>query len=199
MIASWLASHWYWFIGAAFLVACVTQPALVWKLRWQVALAAACALAVMQWMAVNEQKGRNTELQGKLDAHALREAKAAQEAIEAAQAREHQLNEKLHLIDLAHDEEMRNALAQKDAVIAGLRSGAISLRPRFTCPKPTPGAAAGAGVRDDAAGGGLRIEDAEFLVSESERADANTRQLNKCQATVTSLVDFIEGRTAARP
>lgn len=197
MIVSWVASHWYLLLGPAFIALCVLQPALVWRFKWQLALAAVAALAVMQWMAVNEQRGRNTQLQGELDAYALREARAAVEAIESAQAREHRLNEQMHLIDLVHEEEMRNALAKKDATIACLRNGTCRVRDRFTCPKPTTGKATDPGVSDGAEASGLRIEDAEFLVSESERADANTRQLTQCQATVSRLVDFIEGVAAA--
>lgn len=70
------------------------------------------------------------------------------------------------------------------ALTADLRSGALKLRERFTCPARVPGAAASPGVGDEAAAGGLSGEDAEFLVSEASRADEVARQLTACQAII---------------
>lgn len=70
-----------------------------------------------------------------------------------------------------------------------VRTGAISLRDRFTCPSTTnnssnsvPNTAASASTDNAIEKRGLQREDAEFLISESNRADEIVRQLTSCQA-----------------
>lgn len=74
------------------------------------------------------------------------------------------------------------------ALTADLRSGAIRLRDRFTCPAAArvPGAAANPRGSDEAAAGGLLAEDAQFFVSEAGRADEVARQLTACQGILSA-------------
>lgn len=78
----------------------------------------------------------------------------------------------------------RDANAQIDRLLGGLRDGTERLRGRFQCPPAAgvPQAAAGTGGGGGAEGAGLRREDAEFLVREAGRADDVVRQLTACQA-----------------
>lgn len=86
---------------------------------------------------------------------------------------------------VAYDTEETRIAREADTArtIAGLRAGTVKLRPRFQCPRVDRPAAPAAGS-DDAAEGGLQIEDAEFLVREADRADGIVQQLTACQAVV---------------
>lgn len=91
-------------------------------------------------------------------------------------------------LDLKHTKEMNDEKTKAEKRIADVRAGVYRLRPQFTCTGSNGRAASGAsqasvstGVGDAAAAGGLRNEDAEFLVSESERADTIVRQLSAAQ------------------
>lgn len=78
-------------------------------------------------------------------------------------------------------EENERAKVDVDKLVAGLRSGTERLRSRFQCPSAVPGTSPASSGGDEAAEGGLRGEDAEFLVREAERADTIVRQLTSCQ------------------
>lgn len=94
-------------------------------------------------------------------------------------------------LDERFTHEIETAKRRAAADLAAVRDGTVRLRDRFTC-TPTPAGPSGTaadpgattGVGDDAQAGGLRREDAAFLISESDRADEVTRQLQACQAIV---------------
>ena len=100
--------------------------------------------------------------------------------------------DELSAIDANNLKAKDNEITSRDAVIAGLRSGAIGLRDRFTCPavgngpgnQLLPFLAPSTGQRDEASSGGLQAEDAEFFIQESSRADEVVKQLQACQAVV---------------
>lgn len=91
-------------------------------------------------------------------------------------------------LDAKYQQEIADAQANAERTIADLRSGALVLRKRLAAGEcPAEHHSRPAGGRDDRAATGLRVEDAEFLVRESQRADQNTRQLSACQAYVRTL------------
>ena len=97
------------------------------------------------------------------------EQKAAQQVSE--------IESKLH-------EQNIQASANQAKLINGVRTGTISLRDRFTCPdaNSVPDVTTSTSRDITTEKRGLQREDAEFLVSESERADEVVRQLTACQA-----------------
>lgn len=164
--------------------------ALLWRFKWQVLLVAALGLALWQRDVANG-------LREDIAAHALEDERAAG----AAKADKLQAEtaarevERIHVDEMAaiaaqHEQEKQHALAEKDAVIAGLRDGTYRLRTRLAAAGATADLAAqvgaAAGIGDGAAQTGLRIEDAEFLLSEASRADDVVRQLTACQAVIVS-------------
>lgn len=98
--------------------------------------------------------------------------------------------EALANIDSAYQQGRADAQADTARTIADLHSGAIGLRERFTCPNTAqasglPKASTSTGQRDAASAGGLRAEDARFLVQLADQADQVAQQLKACQAIVT--------------
>jgi hypothetical protein len=89
---------------------------------------------------------------------------------------------------LADNLRKENERAKQDAdrTIADLRRGTIRLRSRFTCPSTVSQAAGSASGSDETRESGLRSEDAEFLISESARADGVARTLQACQAILAA-------------
>lgn len=89
----------------------------------------------------------------------------------------------------AHKQELKDALARKDRIIAGLRTGALQLQPWWECPSVLP--AAGSVIGADAAGDGSRADEGAYLraaghaenIYQFARADTWIRSL---QAEVTA-------------
>jgi hypothetical protein len=94
----------------------------------------------------------------------------------------------LYAADRQLIETQHNEITSRDATIAGLRVGSVSLRDRFAChaaaDERVSSAAAGTGQRNAAQAGGLQREDAEFLVRLASDADQVAHQLAACQAVV---------------
>lgn len=107
-------------------------------------------------------------------------AQAVAGAQAQARQKEHRAAAKFAAIDDKHQKEIQHVAETRERTIAGLRSGALRLRPQFTC--SVSEAAAGTSVGDGGEKAGLSREDAEFLVSESARADEIVVQLAACQA-----------------
>lgn len=90
-------------------------------------------------------------------------------------------------IDKTHTERLKNVQAKNRADLAVLRNGALQLHNRFICPdagSTVPATGTSPGLGNGTSGGGLRIADAEFLVSEADRADGAVIQLQACQAII---------------
>lgn len=165
-------------------------PMVLWNwlrsVPWQVW--AALGLCVALWAFGHwRYNAGQAEVQTRWDAaEAVHEAnaKAAREAAAITEAR--------YRADYAaaaakFNQENADALAERDAVIAGLRAGTVRLRERFKCPPASlPGTSPGAGGSDGASGGGLLDEDAEFLVRFAGEADTAARRLTACQAILRS-------------
>lgn len=160
------------------------KGALAWlaRLPWQVWAVAALCVALWAFGHWRYSEGR-AEVQARWDAAEAVHAANAKAALEAAA-----INEARHRAEYAaaaarFNQENADALAERDAVIAGLRAGTVRLRERFRCPPPgvspapaDPEGSAGAG------GGGLLDEDAVFLVRFAGEADTAARRLTACQA-----------------
>ena len=87
-------------------------------------------------------------------------------------------------VDQKYFKELKNVQAKNKADLAALRNGALQLRDRFICPDAggsRPSTLTGSGMGNGTGTGGLRITDAEFLVSEADRADGIVIQLQACQ------------------
>ena len=95
--------------------------------------------------------------------------------------------ERLARIDKQLTKDQTNALAKRDRTIADLRSGAVRLRQKFTCPAQSgvlPQAAAGQPGDQSASGGGLSEQAAEFLIRFASDADKAVNTLTACQAAL---------------
>lgn len=101
------------------------------------------------------------------------------EAEQKAARKVSEIESKLH-------EQNTKASADQAKLLNDVRSGTVSLRDRFTCPATqsigVPATPTSTSGDHGAEKRGLQREDAEFLVSESERADEVVRQLTACQA-----------------
>lgn len=89
----------------------------------------------------------------------------------------------------AYQKDLQNAKIKNDAVVAGIRAGAVRLRDPGTRPVCTGGSAPdsatpGAVGHNGPTTGELSHELAEFLTSEAGRADDIVRQLTACQAVI---------------
>lgn len=113
----------------------------------------------------------------------LQQIAAMQMALNTA-ARQKQ--EAIAAIDAHYQQVMIDDQKINDATIASVRSGALKLRKRFTCPavraNPVPKTADSSGSGNGSAKGGLQPSDAEFLIQLADRADAVVHQLDACQA-----------------
>lgn len=95
-------------------------------------------------------------------------------------------------LDQKHTKEMKDAKAEAQRTIDGLRSGAVRLRSQYAC---TPGgtgspasgvpkAGTSTGMGDGATGRGFGIEDATAVFGAADEGDGWARQLLACQAIV---------------
>lgn len=101
-------------------------------------------------------------------------------------------------LDKKHTEERERAKTEYQNTIASLRAGNLSVRPRLTCPATASNVATSTGVSDDQAPAGLQVQDAEFLLSEAERADEVVRQLTEAQDIIVQLQDALEKLTGQK-
>lgn len=125
--------------------------------------------------------GEKTELERKLDKQAKDHAEWIAKQLVAQQA-------ELAGIDKKNTEDRARAKKEYEHTIADLRAGNLQLHNRFVCPKVTSPATASTGVDNAETPTGLQVQDAEFFVSESERADEVVRQLTAAQEVIESLL-----------
>lgn len=177
---SWIASHWYWFVGAGVLAAILANPAMAWRFKWQLALVAVTGLAVIQWMAADSLRKRLIDLD-------LKSANAALDAEKAARDAERKRVEDMAALELVLTKENTDALLYRDNLIASLRAGAQRVRNDRKCPSSRP-AQAGAGVGTNPAPEGVYLppEAQERVLRIGAEADDVVRQLTACQAVITS-------------
>ena len=113
----------------------------------------------------------------------LKQLAAMQMALNTA-ARQKQ--EAIAAMDAQYQQVITNDQKANAAAIAAIRSGALKLRQRFTCPagrtNSVPKTANSSGVSNGPAKSGLQPADAEFLVRLADRADTVVHQLDACQA-----------------
>lgn len=89
-------------------------------------------------------------------------------------------------IDKNYTEKLGNVQAKNKADLAAIAAGTLQLRDQFVCNPNMSGIGLSSGMGNGETGGGLRSEDAAFLISESDRADAITIQLQTCQQILLS-------------
>jgi len=179
-----LAHNLWWVLGLLVMAAAIAAPALLWRLRWPVAVAIACAFAAVFWLRANDL---DRQL---LQAHADRAdqaAKRAQFAIGALQRR--------RALDADHAEAVASLTAEYkrdnddaqhaiDDLRRRVRAGDVQLRDRFRCPvtaaeqQPAPGAGAAAGGTAGEARSGLLPADVDVLLGLAAEADAVVRERN---------------------
>jgi hypothetical protein len=116
--------------------------------------------------------------------HATELAALQQQARDSEHAHAQQLAD----IDQQHQKDIQHEISSRDAVIADLRAGTVSLRKRFTCAaagnERVPSTATSTSGSDAAGAGGLSADDASVLVRLASRADEVALQLQACQAVV---------------
>lgn len=142
-----------------------------------------------QLVAIGELNSAHNSTLARINT-AHRSALAAEQA--RARITEQQHAQRMAILDQEHTEALENARNQTERDIDSVRTGTISVRDRFTCPagsdraadSGTGNAGPAPGIRDAAQTGGLRPEDAAFLIRLADEADAVVRQLSACQAIV---------------
>lgn len=92
-------------------------------------------------------------------------------------------------IDKTNAEKLRHVQQKNKSDLAALRSGALQLHNRFICPD-AGGVVSETGtntsVGDGTSRSGLRTEDAEFFIAESDRADEIVIKLQACQQLLSA-------------
>ena len=137
--------------------------------------------------------GLETDVANERAAHAATKAEGAEVLRDLAQRaatvatlvreREGQVQRDTAANDETHRKETSRALAEKDRLIADLRSGAVQLRDEWRCEVPAgaaghhPDAAAAAGAGGEAAGFDLRAQGAAAFIEDGAVADAWIRWL----------------------
>lgn len=118
---------------------------------------------------------------------------ASKEYAEYKLAKEREMSKAVHEVEIKHQQEQDHAKEEYNRVIANLRAGNLQLRKKFTCPprSANPAEAGSVGEGEEA---GLSREDAEFLISEANRADEVTRELNLAKEYIAVLEKIINGR-----
>lgn len=134
-------------------------------------LLAASIFAVVQTLRLYEAKEDYTTLEANY-------AKAREKGLSDQLADERRHSEQLAKIAVEHRKEQERANDQFESTLAGLRTDAIRVRNRFTCPA-APVSPSAPGAPPAGAQGGLRGEDVEFLLREAKRADDITRERNE--------------------
>jgi prophage endopeptidase len=116
------------------------------------------------------------------------QAKALAALKDQALVQEHLHAAAMATVDHNYQEQLKNEISSRDAVIDGLRAGTVRLRQRFICPAASSGsvptATSSTSSGDTAEGSGLQSADAEFLVRLASEADTVTLQLQACQEVV---------------
>lgn len=105
-------------------------------------------------------------------------------------AQEQQHAQNIAAIDAQYLQELNDEKRKADSTIAALRAGSLRVQDRFKCPatstttSSTSTHGTSASMGDAASAGGLRTDDAEFLLRVGQRANAVKVQLQACQAIV---------------
>lgn len=158
-----------------------------------VVVAFALAFGCYEFGVHVEHLARVAEVNGLMQqqAEALAAAnKARADAEQAARDTEAQRVADMATLDANYQKELSDAKTVSDATIAGLSSGNVRLRSRFTCNAgsgsvpSTSQAGTSTSSADAASAGGLRTADAEFLIRLADRAD-------QCAVQVKALQDAV--------
>lgn len=147
------------------------------------------AAVVLAWAAIDRYGDRReaegaTRVYGEWEASLAEAAEESRRLVDAARKRETRARAAYAAAVEKLQQEKRDALAERDAVLADAAAGRLRLRDKFRCPAVgggVPAAAAGPGGGDAAGGSILSREDQEFLVRIGAEADDLARRLTACQ------------------
>lgn len=194
----WIASHWLWIAGAAFVALCFAIPgtaAFLFGTKFgRVVFLTVSLLAVGYWQRTDGHADGVRETTAKYEqsrkewerAAALQVASASLAESEAIRAAEEARNGAINSAGVAYQRGLQDGKAAVEGTVADLRADNLQLRKRFQCPAASPAGA----TATSAAGGdgeaqpGLSRADAEFLVRLAGEADDAVRQLTACQAVI---------------
>lgn len=144
------------------------------------------ALATFFWCGWIGNEWKNT---ARIEAIRAEAAETAAKAEKSAREAEQAHAQDIAQIDKTYTEKLRHVQQKNKADLAALRSGALQLHNRFICPNAggvVSETGTGTSMGDGTGRGGLRTEDAEFLVSESDRADEIVIRLQACQQLLSA-------------
>lgn len=121
------------------------------------------------------QKAETAQVQAKFDAYKKDVEKAVRRQAASNLAKQAADRAAFQQIAARHAQEIKNAKAKSDAVIAGLRAGTIKLRKQWQgCSTPAKAADGSSGVDEDAR---LREESAGRIIGNAAEADSWIRAL----------------------
>jgi hypothetical protein len=144
-------------------------------LPWQLYAAIGVVLMLLAIHHAGVVSGRH-EVQAKFDAHLSADRGAEAVAKQRKALREEQDRAAFAVIGSTFEEDKTHAREKGNAVAAGVRSGALRLRPQWTCPaRDLPGPAAGAQAAD--ANAELRAASAGRIIAIGAEADAQVKGL----------------------
>jgi len=147
------------------------------RIPWQ--LWAVLAVVLMLWglYAAGVHAGR-AEVQVKFDKHLSADRGAEAIAKQRAKLKEEQDRAAFAVIGATFDQEKTHAAEKGNAVAAGIRTGAVRLRPQWTCPASDRAEVAGAAqVVDENAD--LRAASAGRIIAIGAEADAQVTGLQE--------------------
>lgn len=158
----------------------------------------AALLGLYGWAEIRVGRAQTSLAEAKAEhsEQALIAAEAITRLQDEAVTKEREAVQELAALSTQFHREQRDAQARTDRTLSELRSGNLRLRDRLaaaSCPG-VPGTADGSGGSDAAGGAGLRPEDADFLIRESDRADDVARRLTLCQAAIRTYQQLAGAR-----
>lgn len=148
-------------------------------LPWQ-AWALVALLAAGWYYGHLRYNAGQADVQGDFDAYKAQVIAATEKSRQKAAQAESAQRDAFANIDTQYAKDKTDAIAKKDAVIAGLRAGTIRLRNEWACPTRLPDATSATGEPDGSAE--LRNASAGRIIGAGADADAQVRGL---QAALT--------------
>lgn len=144
---------------------------------WQVYAALLVLVLLLGIHHAGVVSGRH-EVQAKFDTHLSADRAAEAVAKQRARLKEQQDRDAFAVIGATFDQEKTNATAKGNAVAAGVRSGAIRLRPQWTCPAGDRAEVAGPATVADA-DAALRAASVGRIIAIGAEADAQVTGLQE--------------------
>jgi hypothetical protein len=158
-------------------------------------------LALTFWICLHLAAQDRDRAREQLSAHLVADAKAAYEQASAARRDTNQMRTQVQTAAVATEQKVEDRHERVEAVLDGVRAGAVRVRERLTCPVAGAagvlGAAGSAAAADDGAPRGLSADDVQFLVRFAQRAGDVQDERNLGQAYANTVSK--RGRAASGP